>query len=191
MLTAVLRFMPPAFGLWPGPVCSEAVGVGQDEESVPSVGSANGSRWDTIPLRIIPERGQVPENAVESVVSECGHVFHEDEAGSNFANDAGKVRPEARPRPFDARLPASVADVLAGEPATDEVGASWLGVEVSDIWGAGDSRPMACKDSPGVGVGFTLPNGVPEPGLFQAEFEAADAAEEGADSEAIQAPPST
>ena len=59
-----------------------ARGVGQDEDPVATVRRTNaGSRY-TVPFRIIPERGKVAENGVESPSSECCHVLSDDEPGS-------------------------------------------------------------------------------------------------------------
>jgi hypothetical protein len=61
---------------------SLAVGVGQQEESVSSVGRADIARSKSLPLRIEPERGKVPENSVQPPAKESCDVFNEDEAGS-------------------------------------------------------------------------------------------------------------
>jgi hypothetical protein len=109
--TTVLRFFPPAFSEWPGPVCSEAVGVGQcatvprfgdfrlpcdgpasfqsrplgvgnKPDPVAPVRGANGASRDAVPLRVIPARGQVPENTLHSSSKESCDVLHDDVAGS-------------------------------------------------------------------------------------------------------------
>ena len=85
------------------------------------MGSSGIVRAQTAPLRIEPQRGQVPEDAVEPSSSESCDVLHEDEAGSYLAHDASKVRPEAGPLPVDALALPGVADVLAGESASDEI----------------------------------------------------------------------
>lgn len=57
------------------------------------LGGAHEVSADTIPLRIIPERGKVPENTVEPASSEGGHVLHEHDTGSKLANEPSKLRP--------------------------------------------------------------------------------------------------
>src|SRR6266700_366609 len=105
--------MPPPW-LWPDDC---AIGVGQQEESFSSVRSADIARSKHIPFRIEPERGQIPENAIEPSVSESCDVFHEDDSGSKRANDASELGPEPRAGTLDAGAFAGEADVLAGEAA--------------------------------------------------------------------------
>lgn len=54
------------------------LGVGENEDSPSPMRGTNGGSGDTIPLRIKPEFGQVPENSVKSSNSEGWHVLHED-----------------------------------------------------------------------------------------------------------------
>jgi hypothetical protein len=80
---------------------SPAVGVGiearENPDSLSSMRSANGGRSQHSPFRIVPERGQVSEDNVESSTSESWGVFHEDESRSNLANDASHLPPESGP----------------------------------------------------------------------------------------------
>lgn len=76
-LTGPFGFCPP--WLFPYGV---AVGVGQNEEPLPDVRRPHVARAKARPLRIEPERGQVPEYPVEPSSSESADVFHDDEAGS-------------------------------------------------------------------------------------------------------------
>jgi hypothetical protein len=59
-----------------------ATGVDQDEDPVALVGGAHVGRLKAIPDRIEPERGQVPENIVESPAKESEGVLQEHEPGS-------------------------------------------------------------------------------------------------------------
>lgn len=82
---------------------SRAVGVGtQDPHAVPAMPGSNLARAEHTPLRIEPEVGQSLEDTVEASRSEELGVFHEDECGSNFADHAEHLEPEARARPFEA-----------------------------------------------------------------------------------------
>ena len=49
---------------------------------------------DTMPFRIIPERGQVTEDDSKSSSNECWTVLHEHESRSNLASDPRHVTPE-------------------------------------------------------------------------------------------------
>lgn len=73
------------------------------------------------PFRIEPQGGQVSENDVDSSNKERADVFHEDEAGSYFANEASVLSPEPGLFSFDAFAEAGVRDVGAGEPAAEEI----------------------------------------------------------------------
>jgi hypothetical protein len=83
--------------------------------------SANVGRSKHAPFRIVPERGQVSENDVESSISESWRVFHEHESRSNFANDSRHLSPEARAFAADSCALSCCADVLTREAARDDV----------------------------------------------------------------------
>jgi hypothetical protein len=53
-----------------------------DKASITKLRGTNGNRRDMIPLRIIPERGQITENCVESAIKKPWHVFQEQVARS-------------------------------------------------------------------------------------------------------------
>jgi hypothetical protein len=83
----------------------DAVGVPihtEDPDAVPLVRCPGVVRPQHSPFRIVPQRGQVPENSVESPRSEEWGVFHEHESGSNLANDPGELGPEAAALPTDS-----------------------------------------------------------------------------------------
>ena len=71
---------------------SRAVGVphvGDNPGPVAAVRGANGASWNAVPLRVIPERGQVSENSSEPPSKESCDVLHEDVPGSKLANETG------------------------------------------------------------------------------------------------------
>ena len=68
--------------IWPRFSAAFLRGVGHEPPSVPSVGSANGTRWYTFPASIIPERGKVSENVSQSETKDAWHVLSDDKAGS-------------------------------------------------------------------------------------------------------------
>jgi hypothetical protein len=96
---AVVRLGPPCLvALSPVPFDpSLAVGVGQDEDSLPSVGCANVSRAESRPLRIEPERGKVGEDTVEAPAPERRDVLNEDQSRANLGENPGVLAPEAGP----------------------------------------------------------------------------------------------
>jgi hypothetical protein len=72
--------------------------MGDDPDPITEVRGADGRCRNAVPLRVIPERGQVPENLAErsAIVDsqEVSDVLHEDEAGSKLANGSRELGPE-------------------------------------------------------------------------------------------------
>jgi hypothetical protein len=99
---------------------SDLTGVAQNPDSVPLVGRTGVFSPQHTPFRIVPQRGQVAKNSSESPRSEYWGVFHEDETGSNLANDPGKLAPKSGPSSGDSCALSCCADVLAGESPTDD-----------------------------------------------------------------------
>ena len=92
---------------------------------------ANGGSGKHRPSSIIPDFGQVPENASKSARGKQRGIFHERVPRSKLANDSSKLRPEARARAINAESLSGRGDVLAGESAgDDEVGG--VGAEPSE-----------------------------------------------------------
>lgn len=74
------------------------------------------------PLRIEPQRGQIPENDVKSAAGEGGHVLHEDDTWSHFANDSGVLKPKTGSSTFfKSGSFACDADVLTRESSSDAI----------------------------------------------------------------------
>src|ERR1044072_6216986 len=109
------------------------------------MGGTRGRRRNAVPFRIVPDRGQVPENAVEAPVTESCDVFHDDVAGSNRANEPRKFGPEAGFRAFDAFALAGVADVLAGEAAREDLDVG-RAPESTNIMEPSDAGPVLGED---------------------------------------------
>jgi hypothetical protein len=59
-----------------------AVGVGNNPEAVSLVSGANVGSWYAMPLRIVPDRGQVSENSLKPSMKQVCHVFHNNEVRS-------------------------------------------------------------------------------------------------------------
>jgi hypothetical protein len=67
----------------------------ENEQPGPDVGGADVARSKHTPLRIEPERGQVPENGGKpSARSEAWDVLQQDDARSHLANDPHDVWPD-------------------------------------------------------------------------------------------------
>jgi hypothetical protein len=98
-----------------------AVGVGNKPEAVPPVRGAKGACGKTVPLRIEPERGQVPENTSEAPSKQSWDVLHDDVSGSYVADEPCEFGPKTRACPVDPRATAGVGEVLAGEATAEDV----------------------------------------------------------------------
>ena len=56
--------------------------MGEDEDAAAKVGRADVGRRQAVPLRVIPEAGQVPENLAHAVSKEPWDVLQQHQAGS-------------------------------------------------------------------------------------------------------------
>ena len=73
------------------------------------------------PNRMIPQRGQVEEDFIETTVCERGRIFHEYESGLNFAHDSQLLFPQAASFSIKPPPGASDTDILAREAASDDI----------------------------------------------------------------------
>lgn len=125
------------------------------------VGGAHVVRAEHIPLRIVPRLGQVPENTSKPSSSEHWGVFHEHVARSHLANNPDHFAPEPASASVDSNPFPGGADVLAGEPTTDNLDAAGPGssVKSSDVVPDGESGQDAVPlplQQDGSAVGFNL-----------------------------------
>lgn len=213
-----LLFGPRSSRFRPLPLKSQAVGVGRVDfrsdgslESVAKSSSAflrpgdkpepvsvmmgaNGGRWNTIPPRIVPERGHVSENVSKPSTKESCDVFHEDVTGSNFVNESGIFAPEPRPLAGEASALSGKADVLAGEPATDGIDADpvpceAIGGESAHVVIGRHPRPMMIEEVPALRVDLAKGDSLKPTRALQPEAEAANPAEQVEDAQAPLASP--
>ena len=59
-----------------------ASGVGHKPHAITEVRGTNGGRWNAIPFRVVPARGQVSENVSKAPSKQTWDVLHEDDARS-------------------------------------------------------------------------------------------------------------
>jgi hypothetical protein len=145
------------------------------------VRGAKGRSRQTVPFRIKPDAGQVSENAIESGSKESWNVLHDDVSGSKLANHPEHLGPKTRLLSVDACSPSRKAEVLTGEPPTDEINPfGRIAPHVSHVFEAGDSGPVSGKHPASVLIGLALPHDS-HSCSFQSEVEAADACKERSD----------
>ncbi len=159
-----------------------AVGVGNNEAPTAfvrrsDVGSSNDEGTGSIAesLEIVSHEREPPTATV-------GDVFDNDEPRPEFPDDAPKLVPEAGSLPGEPGSVSCDGDVLAGEAAADEVnGSKGSCARESNIRDAPIGiGPVPRKYAPAEVIRFHLPDHVADAGPFEAEFQAADAGEEGA-----------
>jgi hypothetical protein len=144
------------------------------------VRGANGRSWYTVPDRIEPERGQVSENGSHPETKQAWDVLHDDEVGSNLANEAPVFAPETRSRTFEASSLASEGNVLAREPAADDIDGNSIGSkpcagEGSHVVVAGNVWPVLGKHSSTERINLAEGDGCEAAGTFEAKAEPSDA----------------
>lgn len=148
---------------------------------------AKGGRWETVPLRIEPARGQVSEYGSKVPVSkEAWNVLQQDESGSHLANDPGGVGPHV-PRVVLSESLAGDGEGRTGETRADDVDPPSPGgaVEVPDV---GEDRERACsqesvalasaEDVPAVGIDLDGSHGAPPEKMMGSKESASGSGEE-------------
>lgn len=158
-------------------------GVGNNPDAISAVGGTNGARRNAIPLDMKPERGQVCENFTGSQPEKLEAIFQDNDAGSNFANDAGHRAPEARAFASKAGLFTRWRYVLTGKPAADRINGNSIGSkavcgEFADVMITRNLRPMFRKNATRKFLDFAECYGLEAARALQPEREAANAAEQ-------------
>ena len=162
---------------------SVAIGVGNKPRPVTNVRGANGCRWNAIPLRIIPERGQRPEYVAQPSIKQLWAVLQDDEAGSYLANEPGELKPKPAPLPCETEAASGSAKILAGEAAADDIDGNSIGSksfagEGPDIVIARHLRPMLRQHAPAEGFDLAEGDRLEAARPLQPQAEAADAREQ-------------
>jgi hypothetical protein len=135
-----------------------AVGVCNNPYPVPPVRRTNGGSRYAVPLRVIPDLGQVSENTVKAPSKQSCDVLHDGVSGSNLANKTGVFAPEPGAVAIDAGALSGVADVLAGKTSADNVNWSSVdgarGLPVLTTLNNSPRPPLSASDALGVGYFF-------------------------------------
>jgi len=177
-------YEPPPFFLAPLPLLpSHARGVGNNPEPIALVREANGASRNAVPLRIIPERGQVSENVSKPPPKQSCDVFHKHVSGSYLANEPGVFAPQAGSFSSEAGAFSGDADVLAGEAAAYDIGprpgfGQPIGVERANVVMDRNLWPMLRQHPPAEWIDLAERHGLETARPLQAEGKAADAAEQ-------------
>lgn len=161
----------------------EAAGVGNQPNSVPPMPGPNVGSWYAMPLRIIPDLGQVSENDAKPSIKQCCDVLQEDEFGSYVASKAYDFPIESASLSFQARTLPRDREVLAGKPATDDVGSNSICGQSfrrkgADILVDFDARVSGIENLSGIFADFAERDGFESARAMKAEGEHPKAAEQ-------------
>jgi hypothetical protein len=142
--------------------------VGHNPYPLAELGAAGISGAQHSPSRIKPQDGQVCENCAHPSTQQRCDVLHEDESGSNLANDSGHLSPEAGALAFNSSLVPGVADVLAREASRHHINNTSPRPPVEGAYvvphGEGLQAPVVLaleEDSGGALVSFDGADGAP------------------------------
>lgn len=164
--------------------------VGQNEHAFSSVRGADIGRSHARPFRIEPDFGQVSEYSSEPR-KEAWDVLQEHVAGSNLANHPDDFSPESGTLPVDACSCAGNADVLAGEPADDDIDSTHEERQVN-VFDASDPNRSRLhgrvfhpcqEDRRSVGVPLDVTQNSRACGSMNSDVQSADAGEQAERSE--------
>jgi hypothetical protein len=136
-----------------------------------------------LPLRIIPEAGQVPANSAHPSIKQLCDVLHDNEPGSKLANKTGELGPQAAAGSFrDSRALAGGTDVLTGESAADDINGNSvcpepIGSELLNVSIDRNLGPVLAENAAAELIDLAERDGLEPARAFQAEVESADARE--------------
>jgi hypothetical protein len=157
--------------------------VGNNPDSVARLGKANRRGWYTSPFRIVPARGQVPENFSEPSIKQPCDVLHDDKSRSKLANNSSVFSPEPRLLAGESDLWPVFGNILTGEPAADCIDGNSvcfqsLSGELANIFIDRDIGPMLFENSPAERFDLAERDSLEAARSFQAEAEPAYAGEQ-------------
>jgi len=117
-------------------------------------------RFETTPFRIVPHSGKVSEHDAEPPLAESGHVFEEDNAGSDLPDNASDICPDP-PLIVGVLALACGAEGLTGRAASEDIHAATPraaveGGNVSPDRSLSQGARFHLRDHVGDGEGFPL-----------------------------------
>lgn len=181
---AFLELLPPAFDT---PLLRGVGKKSRDPNSISDMGGAKVGSLNAVPDCIIPERGQVTEDASEPCAAgsrkQLWNVLHDRDAGSKLANKSGVLSPQAGAFAINSRSAASLGKVLARETARNDIDGNSIGSkslcgESADVVIARHLRPMFRQHGAGEFLDFAERDGFEAARSFQPEAEPTNSAEQ-------------
>jgi len=156
-----------------------AVGVANNPDTISAVRCTNGTSWNNVPFRVIPEREKVAEYGIHPSRKQRCDVLHNDVSRSKLANDPRELVPKTGPFTGKTGSFSSNADVLAGEPSADDIDAVVVSCrwEGSHVVVPSHIGPMFLQHSSCIVVNLHLPSAL-HPGSLKPEREATNPCEQ-------------
>ena len=112
-----------------------------------------------MPLRIIPERSERPENLIQSARAKGRNIIDDDVTRLEDFNRFGVLEPKATTFTSESGAFSSEADVLAGEPSTHEVNRlDRVPIDLLDVAISSDVGPVLGEHALTPEVVFNLPS---------------------------------
>ena len=135
------------------------VGVGNNEYPLPMVRGAKGGSGYNLPLRIIPDLGQVAEDDVDTQGKQPPDIFDDDVFRAYFADEPCVFEPQAAARTFfDSCTETSRAYILTRKTAAEHVhGRQFIAFQLFDVLIYGNARPVFRENRPAERVDFAKP----------------------------------
>jgi hypothetical protein len=155
------------------------LGVGNNPDTVSLVGIANVARRNAVPLRIVPDRGQVSENGSEPETQQSCDVFHDDKIGSYLANKPSKVTPQTTSLAGKSGALPHRRNVLAGKSSANNI--NWSDIfapELGYVFKLANVWPVFCQHAPAEWVDLAEGDGFEAARALKAKAETANAAEQ-------------
>jgi hypothetical protein len=142
--------------------------VGSNDEQAPAtVRSSDVGSCKIRPLRIEPESGKVREHSSQSRRPQSEHVFDDDDRRRELLDDSPVLEPEPGAGAVEPSSLACEADVLAWEPAADDIHGSCIcSADRSNILVPRRFRPVLREHLATPRIDFALPHDVAEAGAL-------------------------
>ena len=158
-------------------------GVGNNPDAIPWVRGGGGGGGGAVPLRIIPDLGQRPENVTKPESQQLWDVFHDDVLRSKVIAKSDDLSVENGPFPIHSGPKARSGYVLAGEAPGNDVnpnpicGQSFCG-EGSNVVIAGHLWPVFRQHPARERFDLAEGNGLKTARALKAKAETANAAKQ-------------
>ncbi|AMD89805.1 hypothetical protein AXF13_06600 [Desulfovibrio fairfieldensis] len=135
------------------------VGVGNNEYPLPMVRGTKGGCGQHFPFRIVPERGQIPQDDLNTAGEQAPHVFNDDVTGPDFPDNPRILIPQTAPCPLlDTRAAARAADVLTWKTTAQHVHRRQIcSFEAGHVIIYEGVRPVPGEDGPAERVDLAKP----------------------------------